>query len=161
MLAERIHAIGWTATPDGCWEWKGSRNENGYGVITIRALGLMKARVHRLIYRDLHGLPLADDEELRHRCDNPPCVRVDHLIPGSHAENVQDMMDRGRHYLHGATRCRQGHDITLPGALLANPRANGAKCAECARDRARESNTKRQAYKNEWRRRRRAEGHQA
>jgi hypothetical protein len=33
---------------------------------------------------------------IRHRCDNPPCIKVDHLELGTHADNVTDRESRGR-----------------------------------------------------------------
>lgn len=33
---------------------------------------------------------------VRHRCDNPPCIAIDHLELGTQAENVRDMHSRGR-----------------------------------------------------------------
>lgn len=35
-------------------------------------------------------------EVMRHTCDNPACIRLDHLIPGTHADNVRDKIERGR-----------------------------------------------------------------
>lgn len=33
-----------------------------------------------------------------HHCDNPPCVRPDHLFPGTNDDNVADMLAKGRHW---------------------------------------------------------------
>lgn len=40
--------------------------------------------------------PIPTGKILRHTCDTPACVRPDHLIPGTQAENSQDMKSRGR-----------------------------------------------------------------
>jgi len=53
---------------------------------------------HRLVYALAHGLSRADIEGLvvMHICDNPPCVNVEHLALGTHADNVADREAKGR-----------------------------------------------------------------
>jgi len=48
---------------------------------------------HRYAYHLIHGEvpPL-----LRHRCHNPLCCNVAHLIPGTHIDNMADMVAAGR-----------------------------------------------------------------
>jgi hypothetical protein len=74
----------------GCVEWTGSRDRNGYGVITWQD---KHWRAHRLAYETSVG-PIPPGMVLRHICDNPPCVLVSHLVPGTAAENVRDMIER-------------------------------------------------------------------
>lgn len=33
---------------------------------------------------------------IRHKCDNPPCVNIEHLLKGDAKSNMQDCIDRGR-----------------------------------------------------------------
>lgn len=75
----------------GCWEWKGATNKAGYGWTNVK--GFRTQLVHRIVYELIYGEvpPL-----LRHRCDNPPCYNPAHLLPGTHDDNMQDMLDRGR-----------------------------------------------------------------
>jgi len=40
-------------------------------------------------------------ENACHRCDNPPCVRPDHIFDADHAANSADMVAKGR-TKHGA-----------------------------------------------------------
>lgn len=70
-------------------------NANGYG--HVRYEGRV-VRAHRLAYVLAHGLTLADIAgiEIRHTCDNPSCINPDHLEPGTHTDNMRDMMARGR-----------------------------------------------------------------
>lgn len=50
----------------------------------------------RVVYEEVIG-PIPSGHLIRHKCDNPPCVRPDHLVAGTHVENAEDMLDRGRH----------------------------------------------------------------
>lgn len=83
---------GWTVTEYGCWEWNGQRNDANYGVFKCRKRFL---RAHRVAYEVFVG-PIPEGLEIRHRCDNPPCMNPKHLVPGTHGDNVRDMHERGR-----------------------------------------------------------------
>lgn len=74
-----------------CWEWQASRS-SGYGNVRTMS-GYQKA--HRVSYF-LHTGDQPGDRVIRHRCDNPPCCNPHHLEPGTQADNMQDMMERGR-----------------------------------------------------------------
>ena len=77
---------------DGCWEWTGSRDTSGYGTIGF-AGGIHKT--HRIAWNVAFGLiPLG--LQVLHRCDNPPCVRPSHLFLGTQADNISDMVAKGR-----------------------------------------------------------------
>lgn len=52
--------------------------------------------IHRLICALTHNLPYAGDWVARHTCDNPACVRVEHIVPGTAQDNVLDCVTRGR-----------------------------------------------------------------
>lgn len=40
--------------------------------------------------------PIPDGVDVLHHCDNPPCVRPDHLFLGTARDNVGDMLAKGR-----------------------------------------------------------------
>lgn len=74
----------------GCWLWRGGRDQ--YGVVQWNGKRWL---AHRLVYTLAIGtLPRA--ALLRHDCDKPGCVNPDHLRPGTPADNVEDMLSRGR-----------------------------------------------------------------
>ena len=76
-----------------CWLWTGDRKPAGYGTLLV---GRRHTYAHRLAYELTYGLILPG-MECMHRCDNPPCVRPDHLFLGMHGDNVRDMVAKGRH----------------------------------------------------------------
>ncbi len=85
-------------TPAGCWEWTGARDRDGYGQTRI---GMKRVKAHRKAWEILHG-PIPAGLHVLHRCDNPPCVRPDHLWIGTERDNQHDKWAKGRGVLrHG------------------------------------------------------------
>lgn len=89
---------------NGCRAWRGIVNEDGYGI--IRRLG-RNWRVHRWVWTLANG-PIAPGVKILHRCDNPPCYLLAHLFEGTQADNVADMIDKGRRSF--ANRARGEHN---------------------------------------------------
>jgi len=52
-------------------------------------------RMHRQMYLMVKG-PIPEGNVVRHTCDNSRCINPAHLKVGSHADNVQDRVDRDR-----------------------------------------------------------------
>ncbi len=77
----------------GCWEWKGTRNNHGYGVFA--PVGQKQVAAHRYMWQLVNG-PIPDTALVLHACDNKWCVRPDHLFLGSDADNHADMVKKGR-----------------------------------------------------------------
>lgn len=77
-----------------CIEWPWGRAKTGYGVIRF---GSRTLTVHRLVLAVRLGRDLSIDEQAIHRCDNRPCINGAHLQPATNAENVADMVRKGRH----------------------------------------------------------------
>jgi hypothetical protein len=81
----------WRDEGDGCWEWKGALDRDGYGIFTFAGRTMRAAR----IALELDGRP-PGDQFACHHCDNPRCVRPSHLYVGTPTDNVRDMVGRGR-----------------------------------------------------------------
>lgn len=75
-----------------CIEYPGYKNKRGYGQLTRNG---KSDRAHRLAWAEKHG-PIPDGLCVLHKCDNPPCVNVEHLFLGTRADNIADMHKKGR-----------------------------------------------------------------
>lgn len=75
----------------GCWLWSGSTQR--YGVIKIEG---RSHHVHRAVYMAEHRVRLSPDTVVRHKCDVTACCNPHHLKEGTQADNVADMVSRGR-----------------------------------------------------------------
>ncbi len=89
------------AGPDACWPWTGAKQHKdpryptrgGYGWFLVNG---KQRYVHRHVLEITLGRPLAPGEIAMHSCDNPPCCNPRHLHPGTHADNMADMVAKGR-----------------------------------------------------------------
>lgn len=96
---------------DGCWLWKGVRDRKGYG--QIRFFGKI-TRAHRVSASLFQGRIIPSSLDVCHHCDNPPCVRPDHLFIGTRSDNMRDCQRKGRHPNPGPkrkTHCPHGHPL--------------------------------------------------
>jgi DNA-binding transcriptional regulator YiaG len=87
--------------PDtGCWVWIGAKGSGGgYGLIKV---GPKLMLAHRASYMEYVG-DIPEGMLILHRCDNPPCINPEHLFAGTWADNMRDMVAKGRDK-HGDTR---------------------------------------------------------
>lgn len=77
--------------PDDCWLWQAGTH-NGYGAFYFRG---QNKPAHCVAYILTFG-KIPKDKLLRHTCDNRLCVNPNHLIPGTHWDNMHDMAEHRR-----------------------------------------------------------------
>lgn len=73
----------------------GAKDKAGYGY--VRRLG-KTILAHRWAYCVAHGIlpEVISGKVVRHTCDNPSCINPNHLLIGTHQDNVNDKVSRGR-----------------------------------------------------------------
>lgn len=79
----------------GCLIWVGHVNEDGYGRTSFN--GKLKF-AHRQAFENHNGVSLNRDQKILHKCDVRCCVNPLHLYIGTMADNMEDMVKRGRAY---------------------------------------------------------------
>lgn len=85
--------IKYTITELECWECTSHfKDKCGYPVCMIKGKW---DRIHRHVYRKHFG-EIAKGLVIRHTCDNPACINPNHLIIGTHQDNMDDRFERKR-----------------------------------------------------------------
>ena len=115
-----------------CDEWTGTVLNTGYGQIRLGYVDgkRIRAGAHQLMWWQNYGYP-GDNMVIRHLCDNPPCVNIDHLQAGTQKENIGDAVDSGAHISQARkekTHCVNGHERTPENTRTY---AKGKSCKVC------------------------------
>lgn len=109
---------------DHCWAWSGAHSKQGYGQAWM-GIGAGVELVHRVSWKLAHAIDIPQKRSICHHCDNPGCLRPDHLFCGTQRDNALDMVAKGRGSnggMHGAA-----HPLTsLTDQLVIDMRAQYA-----------------------------------
>ncbi len=82
-------------TPDSCWLWLGAKGRNAGRTRGTFAINRKTLQAPRVAW-ELENGAIPKGLCVCHRCDNPLCVRPDHLFLGTQRDNMYDMIDKGR-----------------------------------------------------------------
>lgn len=76
-----------------CWVYTGGINSTGRGVFWLNGKSI---KAHRFAWIINNG-DIKNGLLVCHKCDNGKCVNPEHLFLGTHKDNTQDMLKKGRH----------------------------------------------------------------
>ena len=99
-LADRFHEKYIPEPMSGCWLWTACTATNGYARITVAGVSRGGHRVAYELYRG----PIPENMQVLHTCDVRCCVNPLHLFLGTQADNITDMINKGR------DRCLKGEN---------------------------------------------------
>lgn len=105
---------------EGCWIWLGVKNPSGHGRFWWCGKFVM---AYIWSWERLNG-PVPENKELHHKCENPSCVRPEHLEPKTRKDHCQEHMKL-------RLACRRGHEHAKYGVYLDGE--GRRHCRECRR----------------------------
>ena len=110
-LADRFWSKVSIGNEKECWNWTGSKNGFGCGLLQLNGTVIAAPRVSWFIYYEY------DLGELFacHKCDNPSCCNPHHLFAGTHSDNIKDMYNKKRRIAY--------HGEQVSNAKLTNEQA--------------------------------------
>lgn len=85
-----------------CWIYKGGKDYDGYGIMSINN---KSQKAHRIFWEFFKG-PVTEGLQVLHTCDNPSCVKPDHLFLGTNKDNMHDKIKKGRDRVRGEENVR-------------------------------------------------------
>ncbi len=105
----------------GCHEYTGNTDRCGYGRIHV---GKHQLGAHKVMYLLSVGDYDQSKYELMHTCDNPSCINPEHLVVGTHLENMHDCLRKGRHTSQNyVTSRRRGESDSESASRLSEERS--------------------------------------
>lgn len=79
----------------GCWWWKGGKTGNGYGAFWFQG---NQVATHRFCFEQFVRKLENPKNMVCHTCDNPLCVKPDHLWEGTATDNARDRSAKNRSF---------------------------------------------------------------
>ena len=94
-MAGKRKKVAWEVDERGCYICTShARGTHGYPCVHKDG---RNQNLHRVLYEEAHG-SIPAGLVVRHRCDEPRCINLEHLVLGTPKQNGEDKANRGRAY---------------------------------------------------------------
>lgn len=127
---EKVDKSGPNPDYPNCWEWTANRVKT-YGMFSCKQNGKSRNRqTHKYIWEKLNG-PVPEGLEVCHLCNNPPCVRPDHLEVGTRSDNQRYSVLHGNNKQSKKKHCKHGHLYDEKNTYWKISKHTGFKTRDC------------------------------
>jgi hypothetical protein len=94
-----------------CWLWIGGLDTSGYGSLNWDGRVLGAHRVARSLYANFD---LNSELHVLHKsiCPNKHCINPEHTYEGTPQDNMNDIVESGKHNQASKTHCPSGHEYS-------------------------------------------------
>ena len=100
-LAQKLDFYSMPEPNSGCQLWLGAHTKRmGYGTIFWEE---QIVPAHKASWESING-PVPMGLLVLHKCDNPACINPNHLFLGTHKDNSDDKIEKGRRPSFDGTR---------------------------------------------------------
>lgn len=125
--------LGYYIRPNGCWEWNGYLDKDGYGRVNLQG---ETYQAHRWMYEQNHG-PISVVMHCHHTCLKKHCVNPAHLeilTPKEHFNTYVHKESTHRRRLP-KTHCLRGHEYNVKNTYWEKGYIKHCRICQCERQR--------------------------
>ena len=96
MNEEKRFNESYVVDESGCWLWQKKSRTGSTGKYGRFSVNGKSTPAHRYSWELHNGSEIPTGMLIMHICDNPICVNPEHLLLGTHQDNMDDMVAKGR-----------------------------------------------------------------